>query len=69
MSDNDADRQDLVLTVKAPIVKYLRGGTRVGSPTNLNKLWGIMAQMNRKSQSERRTPIIYLSISQVCRVR
>src|SRR6266436_6089151 len=37
--------EPIVLTVNAPSVKYLRGGTKVGSPTSLDTSWGIMVQI------------------------
>jgi hypothetical protein len=34
--DNAGMMEHIVLTVKAPNVKYLRGGTKLASPTNLD---------------------------------
>jgi hypothetical protein len=54
----------IVLTVKAPIVKYLRGGTSVASPTRLNMSVIRVSQVHTGSL-EAHTLIVFLSIAQV----
>jgi hypothetical protein len=54
----------IMLTVKAPIVKYLRGGTSVASPTRLGTSVITMSQAHAESL-EAHTLTVFRSTAQV----